>query len=250
MDGEPANGVGVGGLLFGSKHSPLEVLLRSLGGGGGLSNSNTTHTQTTSGLGPSASAGTCSTECPSCGSAECPSCVRGSCDAFADILLKQQHSDPDGVLAGVIDSMRSRCAVCMAALDPGCPDGFGLACGHRFHAPCVSRWLDQHGSCPTCGRIVAGITRVVLGQQLLDASGRVGKSVCGSTSCRARGGLAGGGCGCCRSGHPFPGGAQQAPQAQQAQQQDQLAAGSRWMLNAALWIALVVACLTFSDMMR
>ena len=75
----------------------------------------------------------------------------------------------------------SVCAVCLGCLGclrmpgmPGMGDGcdaakptaptteFALSCGHRFHVPCIARWLDHHTTCPCCGRIVAAITRLML----------------------------------------------------------------------------------------
>jgi hypothetical protein len=97
----------------------------------------------------------------------------GSCIHIGNPNMTTRASE---AAAACIDRV---CAVCMGCL--GCSTArrlggkmvavdagvvptteFSLACGHRFHVHCIARWLDQHTTCPCCGRIVAAITRVML----------------------------------------------------------------------------------------
>ena len=95
----------------------------------------------------------------------------GSCIHLGNPNMTTRASD---AAAACIDRV---CAVCMGCL--GCSAArrlggkgvdagivptteFSLACGHRFHVHCIARWLDQHTTCPCCGRIVAAITRLML----------------------------------------------------------------------------------------
>jgi hypothetical protein len=72
--------------------------------------------------------------------------------------------DPMQMLAsrGAAGVGGSLCSVCLGGIVDGPRHDYVLACGHRFHVGCIARWLDQHATCPTCGRIVAGVTRVLV----------------------------------------------------------------------------------------
>ena len=140
------------------------------------------------------------------------------------------------------------CTVCMAPVAresmAGSAATFVLSCGHRFHALCIARWLDQHSTCPSCNRIVAAVTRVVLQQHLSRQGSPVAShdsaipSACAST---------------CRPVQPPLFVLQ--PQAPPRRPivpglDDTLAAGSRWMMNVAMWLGLVILSLAISEMIR
>ena len=43
------------------------------------------------------------------------------------------------------------CVVCFNPVDPGARAARMVTpCGHLFHAPCLTRWLEQSVSCPIC----------------------------------------------------------------------------------------------------
>jgi len=66
---------------------------------------------------------------------------------------------PCGTLQEVIDSLaivqyaangkETSCAVCLVEFEEG-EELRKLPCGHRFHAPCVDRWLLRSSRCPLC----------------------------------------------------------------------------------------------------
>ncbi|EFC44897.1 hypothetical protein NAEGRDRAFT_5673, partial [Naegleria gruberi] len=41
------------------------------------------------------------------------------------------------------------CAVCICDFEE-CDELIRLPCGHVFHKDCVSTWLNEHNTCPTC----------------------------------------------------------------------------------------------------
>ena len=47
------------------------------------------------------------------------------------------------------DDDAEMCAVCLSAYEPS-DTVIRVPCGHTFHEACVSRWLSQDPSCPTC----------------------------------------------------------------------------------------------------
>ncbi|XP_021629652.2 E3 ubiquitin-protein ligase MPSR1, partial [Manihot esculenta] len=55
------------------------------------------------------------------------------------------------------------CVICLEEWELG-----GLAkempCNHRFHAHCINKWLEIHGSCPVC-RYTMHVDEVDLGKQ-------------------------------------------------------------------------------------
>jgi len=71
---------------------------------------------------------------------------------------------PCGTLQEVIDSLpvveyaangrETGCAVCLVEFEEG-EELRKLPCGHKFHAPCVDRWLLRSSKCPLCMREVA-----------------------------------------------------------------------------------------------
>ena len=89
-----------------------------------------------------------------------------------------------------------------------CP-GYTLACGHRFHAACIGRWLDQHSSCPSCGRLVAAVTRLVLSSSQVPLP------------------------------PDTPGNEQPHQQPPQQQQQQPPEDAFAWLLSAAVWVAVL-----------
>ena len=50
--------------------------------------------------------------------------------------------------AGPGDS-KEACGICLAAYAPRAPL-LACPCGHAFHEECVTQWLSQNRSCPTC----------------------------------------------------------------------------------------------------
>ncbi len=45
------------------------------------------------------------------------------------------------------------CAVCTDPIEVGA-EILTLPCDHKFHATCVSPWLRQTGTCPTCRGVI------------------------------------------------------------------------------------------------
>lgn len=71
----------------------------------------------------------------------------------ASALLRcREASDED------LQQFNDPCAVCLDSLSAVELDGWSLgtprrlACGHIFHSACLSSWLEQHPTCPTCRR--------------------------------------------------------------------------------------------------
>ncbi|XP_057334418.1 E3 ubiquitin-protein ligase TRAIP-like [Microplitis mediator] len=45
--------------------------------------------------------------------------------------------------------MNLSCAICCSRLDPS-DDIFSTSCGHVFHYPCLTQWLERSKTCPQC----------------------------------------------------------------------------------------------------
>jgi hypothetical protein len=75
--------------------------------------------------------------------------------AIGELIGPAKHS---GFSADELDALpfhRARpdecgeCAICLCLVEAG---NFViiLECGHRFHSPCIRRWLGRKASCPVC----------------------------------------------------------------------------------------------------
>ena len=59
---------------------------------------------------------------------------------------------------------------CLPGTSGGCLPDYTLSCGHRFHLGCISLWLDQNHGCPSCGRTVSPLTRLMMARASAAAS--------------------------------------------------------------------------------
>lgn len=79
-----------------------------------------------------------------------------SMPSLSDLSALDAPSPPHVLVYG---STLKACAVCLQDYAPG--DRLRLldACGHLFHLPCVTRWLDakRPATCPVCKAIVGGL---------------------------------------------------------------------------------------------
>lgn len=41
------------------------------------------------------------------------------------------------------------CSICLIEIGKG-EETLLIPCGHMFHSPCISKWLDMHNNCPVC----------------------------------------------------------------------------------------------------
>ncbi len=60
------------------------------------------------------------------------------------VVARVAHTAPSAAL--VVRAPPAECTVCLAHADAP----VALACGHAFHAACVSRWLELTPTCPLC----------------------------------------------------------------------------------------------------
>ncbi|XP_050220369.1 uncharacterized protein LOC126670635 [Mercurialis annua] len=50
----------------------------------------------------------------------------------------------------VTSSAHDVCSICMEGFEECVRIGKKVACGHVYHAPCISSWLSNCNSCPLC----------------------------------------------------------------------------------------------------
>ncbi len=75
-----------------------------------------------------------------------PACVAAvTLGALTVARLDDEHSVVARV-ALVVRAPPAECTVCLAHADAP----VALACGHAFHAACLSRWLELTPTCPLC----------------------------------------------------------------------------------------------------
>ena len=82
-----------------------------------------------------------------------PACVAAvTLGALTVARLDDEHPESHAhrahraVVALVVRAPPAECIVCLAHADAP----VALACGHAFHAACVSRWLELTPTCPLC----------------------------------------------------------------------------------------------------
>lgn len=61
----------------------------------------------------------------------------------------------------------SSCQICLHNMNGSSgPGEYTLPCEHSFHLTCVACWLEQHDQCPTCGRMVSTMSKMMIGRSL------------------------------------------------------------------------------------
>jgi len=107
----------------------------------------------------------------------CPNCQSEFIEEITggqDSHHKQLESLDSRVDTPTMDQSIVMCSIC---LDPlvGQSDGNerGLRCGHRFHNPCIDKWLTDNRTCPVCRQAVdtGANTRPVPNQAVMDFDG-------------------------------------------------------------------------------
>ncbi|CAA7406188.1 unnamed protein product [Spirodela intermedia] len=71
---------------------------------------------------------------------------------FAVMGLKKRalRRIPVAVHAQGVGATATDCPICLGAFGEGETVRVLPHCNHRFHVPCIDRWLSSHPSCPTC----------------------------------------------------------------------------------------------------
>ena len=63
--------------------------------------------------------------------------------------ITRTHTSPPRTRPTPVDNDKTVCIICLEHIEGG---GEALNCMHRFHSPCINRWLRnrRHPSCPIC----------------------------------------------------------------------------------------------------
>ncbi|NDD54092.1 hypothetical protein EBZ39_09470 [bacterium] len=76
----------------------------------------------------------------------CSFLLSASCFATAD--LPRESSQPLPIVAPA--EQGAECGICLEAMSPGQVQSRACTEGHVFHQDCLSPWLREHDTCPTC----------------------------------------------------------------------------------------------------